>query len=589
MLAYSGRLLWQVDPKLFLLAAFLNSVSSFVILPNLLLDKQFFDILVANAGKPDVASVLPTVYLIVAARFGLAAVRSLSNRLSGYVIRHFFWKMYQKTEVLIGTKYATISVPTLEDPQFKDRYQKIERESLNRLQRVAENFVRIPQHLTGIASSLSIFIITQPIVAVISLLSLLPSVIVDRIFIKKGYELETQTSSLHRFRGFYYYLLGRTRSNLESRLLNVHDYLGKKIHFYWQQIIDKRSNLEKRRRAGDWLAGVLDDAVSYSFDAVFAIQALLGQITIGTLQAYIRAISSFKTSVSSLTVNMMELYENYLYITDLNWFLNLEEPYFNDQGQPLPEKIFQGIEFKDVWFKYPGTDAWILKGISFTILPHENVAIVGKNGAGKTTLVKLLCGFYAPTKGSISIDGIDIASLNKPDYWGRISVLFQEFEGYSITARESIAISKISQVGNDAEIKKYADLTGIGEWIENLPLKYDNPLNRDFEKGTSPSSGQWQKIAIARALFKQPELLVLDEPTSNVDPEAEEEIFNKILDLSRDSIILFISHRFSTVRRADKIVLVDGGKVAESGSHSQLMKLKGKYSKLFTLQAKSYR
>ncbi len=586
---FVAKFLWSTDKKVLVLVIFWNILYSAVIVPNLLLDKLFFDTLVDNIKNPQPTTVFQTILLIVLGRFLLQALRTFSNRLSGYYARLLFMKQNQRIEILIGSKYATISVPTLEDPSFKDRYQRIERESISRLQRVTENFIRIPQHLTGIVSSLSIFIFTQPFVIIFSLLSLIPSALVERIFIKKDYQLDTRIMVTQRLRSMYYYFLGHTHSYLESRLLNIHSYLSNKIREYWDVIISQRFALMRTRRIWGYLAGLVDDIVSYSLDALFAFQVIIGQITIGSAQAYIRAISNFKQSVSNLTASVLELYENYLYLSDLVWFLNLESPYYNESGSKFPSIMSSGIEFKDVWFKYPGKEEWTLKGASFQVSPYQNIALVGKNGAGKTTLVKLLCGFYSPQKGQITVDGINVNDLNKPNYWSKLSILFQDFESYSVTARESIAVSNISQVANTQAIREYAKLTGVDDWISSLPMGYDTPLSRDFEKGTSPSTGQWQRVGIARALFKDPQILILDEPTSNVDPEAEEKIFNEILELGKKKMIIFISHRFSTVRKADNILVLDEGVITESGSHAFLMKKHGTYSSLFTLQAKSYR
>jgi ABC-type multidrug transport system fused ATPase/permease subunit len=585
---YCGSLFWETDGWLFVGLMLLTTVPSLVIVPNLLLDKLLFDTIAGNINKPFTESLLRLIILIVIARFILASVRTLSNRIGGYYTRKFYWKLYQKTEVMIGKKYATVSVSEIEDPNFKDRYQKIDTESRNRIQTIAQDFIFFPQYVTGIVSALSFFIIGQPWVIVISVLSLIPSILVDRIYIKKAYELETHLSMVHRKRNLYGTYLGRGRSYLESRLLNIHDYLGSRIHDLWDDIIHKRLHVEKQKRTGEYLSGIVDDATSYAFDGIFAYQAILGKITIGTVQAYIRAISTFKDSVTNLTSALLDLYENYLYVADLVWFLHLENPYFNNKGLKFPEKITKGITFSNVWFKYPQSDDWILKGVNFTVDPKQNIAIVGKNGAGKTTLIKLLCGFYAPTHGEVTLDGIKVCDLNKTDYWKNLATLFQDFDGYGITARESIAVSNITKVNNTSEISDYAKLSEIDDWINSLPLKYDTPLTRDYSKGVFPSSGQWQRIVVARAFFKEAPIMVLDEPTSNVDPEAEEQIFNQILKIGAEKLVIFISHRFSTVRQADKIIVLDDGKVIESGNHEKLMRLHGEYARLFALQAKNY-
>ncbi|OGD08845.1 hypothetical protein A2397_05370 [Candidatus Amesbacteria bacterium RIFOXYB1_FULL_44_23] len=589
IIKFALAFLWKTDKKAFLLVVFLNSVASFIIIPNLYLDKIFLDTLIGNIGSPDPFRILNLILLIVAARFGLAAVRTLSTRVAGYFSRIIFWKNNQRLEILIGKKYASISVPVLESPEFKNRYNRIERESLNRFHRVTENVVRIPQHISAIVSSLSFFVITQPFVIVFSLASLLPSVIVDRIFIKKDYQLDTQIAVLHRTRGFYYSQLARNRSYMEIRLLGIADYLAGHIIRIWNDIIAKRLAMFRSWRTWSFLAGLVDDITSYSFDALFAYQAIIQQITIGTAQAYIRAISSFKRSVSDLTAATMELYENYFYLNDLVWFLNLDEPYFNSNGHLVTAPLNQGFEFKNVWFKYPETDNWILKGISFKVDFNENIAIVGKNGAGKTTLVKLLCGFYSPTKGQVLVGGRPVSGLNKPSYWKKLSVLFQDFDQFGLSATERIGISDLNRMSDPDQIIHFSKLVGIHDWIKGLPKGYENPLSRDFEHGIMPSTGQAQRVGIARTLFrKDADLLILDEPTSNVDPESEEQIFEEIIKLGLKKNLIFISHRFSTVRKADRILLVEDGQITENGSHEKLMAENGTYARLFSLQAKSY-
>ncbi len=588
ILKFITKFLWQTDKWSLVAAVVTNTFNSTLIIPDLYLGKVFFDTLVDNVKNPQPLQAFQIILWLVAARLGLQILRSLTNRIGGYYVRILFMKQNQKLEVMIGTKYATISVPTIENPEFRDRYQRVERESNGRFRSVTENFVRIPQYISGVVSALSIFVVTQPLVAFLSLISLIPALSVERIFIKKDFELDTETMKIHRVRGLYYFFLARARSYMELKLLNIHKYLGGKIKSAWQEIIDKRSSLYKSRRTWAFLAGIADDTVSYSFDALFAYQFIIGRITIGTAQAYIRAIANFKQNFSNLTAAVLELYENHLYLKDLVWFLNLDSPYYNNFGIKLTKNAKLQIKFEDVWFKYPQSQNWILKGVNLEIDAHQNVAIIGSNGVGKTTLVKLMCGFYSPQKGRVLIGNYDVKKLNKPRLWDQIAVLFQEFDAYNTSARESIGVGRIEKITDIASISKHAKMSDIDTWIKSLPKGYETPLSRDFEDGVIPSTGQWQRIGIARALFRDPKILVLDEPTSNVDPQAEEDVFNNLLKYGHEKTLVFISHRFSTVRRADRILLLEDGKITEQGGHDQLMDLNGQYAYLFNLQAKSY-
>ena len=255
---------------------------------------------------------------------------------------------------------------------------------------------------------------------------------------------------------------------------------------------------------------------------------------------------------------------------------------------PLPEKIKTGFEFKNVYFAYPESDNQILKDISFDIKAGEKIAFVGQNGAGKTTLTKLLLRFYEPTSGEILLDGININQYNKADYQEYFGVLFQDFFKYEFSVKENIAIGKIDEINNYERIQKAAELSLADEVVSELKYGYEQQLGKRFAKGQELSGGQWQKIALARAYMKNAEVMILDEPTSALDAKAESEVFERFIGLIKDKTSVIISHRFSTVRQADRILVLQEGKILESGTHNELMENNKLYAQLFTLQAEGY-
>lgn len=316
-------------------------------------------------------------------------------------------------------------------------------------------------------------------------------------------------------------------------------------------------------------------------------QAILGTMTLGTAQITSNAISSFISNIARLIRQVSDVYQNYLFIADYEKFMALSE---EDQSgtELLPKVLTQGIEFRNVWFKYNSSPTWILKGASFKLDPTENLAIVGENGAGKSTIIKLLCRFYEPQKGDILVNGINIKHYNLANYLHNLSALFQDFAQYPFSSSDNIHFGDISQKPTSKNIKKAAKLTGMDSFIKTLPLGYKNPLDKEYDKGIEPSKGQWQRIALARVLFRPAPIIILDEPTSNVDPESEEQIFADVLRVAKDKIVFLVSHRFSTVRKADKILVLENGVVVEYGNHDDLMKANGRYKELFLLQAQSY-
>ena len=588
VLKKTGGLLWQTDRNALIWTTLLNVLNSATILPTLYLDKVFLDTLIKSIGVSNLRPVLQTIIWIVIGRFTISTFKGIAGRIIGTYDDSLSRGLNAKLDELLGLKYSQIDVSVVEDPKFKDRYGKIEREGGDRAWRLVSSFAEFPRYISGIVSSLAIFIFFQPIIVLFSIAFLIPQFIIDAKLIKKRYKISDDLKTKYRIWGMLSYYLVRTRSYLELRLLNIAKYLTHKMALVQKEIITSWINLGKERLVARTLVVIPQDIFSFALDVYFAFLAITQKITIGSAQAYIRAIANFRESLSGLVGAILQFYENYLYMVDLVWFLDLQPSKNPAHGKAFPKKVTTGIQFSHVWFKYPESENWILKDVNFFINAAENIALVGENGAGKTTLVKLLAGFYEPTKGKITVDGLPVNKYKRNDYWKNISVLFQDLEGYDMTAQESIGYGNIAKVDNLTEIRKYAKMTDIDQWIQSLPLKYKNPLSRHYEKGVSPSFGQWQRIGLARTLIKNSQILVLDEPTSNVDPQAEEEIFNQVLKLGKEKILVFISHRFSTVRRADKILVLEKGTISESGSHEQLMKQDNTYARLFHLQAKSY-
>lgn len=316
---------------------------------------------------------------------------------------------------------------------------------------------------------------------------------------------------------------------------------------------------------------------------------LSGGMSVGDFTFFISLLDRISNSAADMILNFGDMYENNLYVDHFFEVLNLPK-IISEKKNPtrIPKKeLPPKIEFKKVTFSYPGSKEKVLRDVSFVIEPGENIAIVGKNGAGKTTLVKLLCRFYDVASGEILIDGINIKDLKLSDWYKFIGTLFQEFMHYDFTARENIMLGD-TNIKDEKKMREAAKRSGADKFIETLPKKYGQLLGRQFEGGTELSQGQWQKLAVARAFYESPPILILDEPTSAIDAEAEYEIFQNLKKVYENKTLFLISHRFSTVRNADKILVLDGGKIIERGSHEDLMKEDGLYAKMFRTQAKGY-
>jgi ATP-binding cassette, subfamily B, bacterial len=305
---------------------------------------------------------------------------------------------------------------------------------------------------------------------------------------------------------------------------------------------------------------------------------------------YLSIFRSSQNVFETLFFGLSDLYENALFMSNLFAFLDLQ-PQMPVAGHPtaLPGKLERGIEFHRVSFRYPDREEYALRDVSLTIKPGEKIALVGANGAGKTTFVKLLTRLYDPSEGQVLIDGIDLREVDPKDLQKRIGVIFQDFVKYYLPARENVGFGQIDQLDNEPRIVDSATRAGADATIRALPQGYDTMLGKWFDRGHDLSGGEWQKVALARAFMRDAEVLVLDEPTAALDALNEYAIFQRFRELTDNKIALLISHRFSTVRMADRIVVLDSGRVVETGTHAELLALGGEYAKLFTIQAEGYR
>lgn len=583
-----GQLLWETDKRSIFWIVILNTLGGVLIFPGLYLDKIFIDTLIKLTGQTAWFEGLKVIIVVVTIRLFMGLTRDIILRINNLLDNRLGRRFDMFMDVAFARKYVDLDVPTIENPEFQDRFQQVQRQGGSRARQLVTMFGDLPQYIGGIVSALAIFAYSQPIVLIISLILIIPTIFIDSKYTRLSYEIDEKLRLPNRVWGMLNYYLVRAKSYLELRVLGIGDYLIKKLSDAQDEVHEARDNYYKSRTISRFWVNLPEMFFSHSLDVYFAFLALTQKITIGTAQIYVRATASFRSDLHNLLNTLVQFYENYLYVTDLIWFLGLKPVGEEKQDKNFPKKITKGIKFDHVWFKYSGSDTWIIKDVNFEIGAHENMALIGENGAGKTTLMKLLAGFYVPDKGKITIDGIEINRFIKESYWRNLAFMPQNFEAYDFSTRESIGYGNVQKIDNLSAIKKYAKLVGIDEWVETLALKYDNPISRFYVKGVDPSGGQWQKIGIARTLIKEAPIVVLDEPTSNVDPQAEEDIFNKVLSIGKNKILIFISHRFSTVRRAEKILLLNNGTITEQGKHEELMNLNGKYARLFALQAKSY-
>lgn len=580
-------LAYKVSPSLLLLVIISNSVWGLTNLPILYINKTLIDTVIGSLGKPDISAPLRIIIYLAFSRALLEFIRSSLSGFNWSISATLTEKIQASLELISSQKLSSLDVGKIESSDFQDKFKKIEREGNNRVWGMINPLSDVPNAVFTIISGIIPIFSFKPWLALVVIAVSLPDVFINSRVVKKDFEEGEILNPKYRLWNWIYWHLTNAKNYYENRILGGTKYLVNKLLGIQNEVIDYRYKRRINRARLRFLGDIPGFLLSVVLNIYFFALALVGRVTLGTAQLLYGATSTLTNGFGTLVNDSLSIYENYLFVTDLTWFLDLKPE--GQEGKTSPQKdLKEGIEFKNVWFKYPNSKKWTLRGVSFFIEPKENVAFVGENGAGKTTLIKLLCGFYKPQKGEILVNGVNIQKYDRLKYWNLLGVLFQDFSQYPFSAQESIGIGNPLKINNIKEIKEAAKLTGIDSYIEELPLSYRTPLAKDFEKGVEPSRGQWQRIALSRILFRGSKIIILDEPTSNVDPKAEEQIFDKIIDLAREKILILISHRFSTVRKADKILNIDNGKIIEQGTHKELMEKHGEYAKLFELQAKGY-
>ncbi|NTU84105.1 MAG: ABC transporter ATP-binding protein [Chloroflexales bacterium] len=486
-------------------------------------------------------------------------------------------------------KSLALDLHFFEDAQFYDKLQNARRESSWRAMsiiRTSFNLVESAITLISFAVGLLAF---SPLVALILFGATIPSFIVQTRYSKLTFRMLTWRAPEFRKMNYFEHLLTVDHSAKEIKLFGLGEPLLQRYQEQFWKIAHEDEALARRRSLISTLWGFLATASYYGAYAWIVWQTVSGTITIGAMTFYLTLFRQSQGTFQGLFFNTGQLYESGLFLENLFDFLALAPQMITGQGRKVPRPIARGIEFRNVSFRYPDREEYALREVSLTVCPGEKIALVGANGAGKTTLIKLLTRLYDPTEGEILLDGVDLREYDLDDLRQSIGVIFQDFVRYQVSARENIGFGQIDQLENEPRILSAAERGGADEVVERLPKGYDTILGRWFEKGAELSGGQWQKIALGRAFMRDSEVLVLDEPTSALDAEREYEIFQRFRELTAGRIAFLISHRFSTVRMADRIIVIEGGQLTELGTHHELLELDGTYARLFNMQAEGYR
>ena len=534
--------------------------------------------------NPDMSIV--TIYVLI--ELGLAVFSDLLGRgialldsLLGDLVSH-------EISLRLMHQSARLDLECFEDSDFYDKLERARRQASSRI-------LLMSQVLAQLQDSITVFFLAAALITfnawllLLLAITLIPAFLGETHFNSQSYSLMYGWTQERRELDYLRFAGASDETAKEVKIFGLSDFFGSRYKKLAGEYYRANRDLSARRAAWGGLLSMVGSLGYYTAYAVIIYRTVYGELSLGDLTFLSGSFLRLRSLMEAILIRFSSIADSALYLRDLFDFLEMEPRIISiDNSLPFPVTIRKGFTFENVGFRYPQMKQWVLRDVSFTLHPGEKLALVGENGAGKTTLVKLLTRLYDPVEGRIMLDGHDLRKYNLDGLRDAVGVIFQDYVKYHLTATENIAVGLIDERNNETRIKEAARQSLADKVIENLPNGYQQMIGRWFKQGTNLSGGEWQKIAIARAYMRDAQLLILDEPTASLDARAENEVFRRFVELTFDKCAVLISHRFSTVRMADRIVVLHEGKLLEHGTHDELLAVGGRYSELFQMQAAGY-
>ncbi|MEZ4424594.1 MAG: ABC transporter ATP-binding protein [Gemmatimonadota bacterium] len=584
------RLVWETEPRYAAAVVVLRILQGFGPVTLFWVSKLIFDVLQeVLAGRASIADAWPRLLALIGLELGVALLLEVLQRATSLVESLLADLFGNRLSVRLMRHAAALDLEHFEDPDFYDHLERARRQTVGRIA-LLTLLLGTAQSLLTIGTLLGALLGFSPWLLALLGVAVLPAFLGETHFAGLAYSLLYRWTPERRQLDYLRYVASSDVTAKEVKLFGLADHLVERYAELADRFYEANRALALRRSAvGAGLAAVSTGAFYGAF-GFLAWRTLVGAISLGDLTFAANSFRRTRDLMATVLGNAASIYEQSLFLGDLFTFLDMKPRVVaRNGGRPVPAVIREGFRFEGVGFRYPDAERWALRDATFTLGPGERIALVGENGAGKTTLVKLLARLYDPSEGRILLDGIDLREYDVESLRRAIGVIFQDYVRYDMPVRENIAVGDIVRIEDAAGIESAAYKSLAAPVIARLERGYEHMLGRRFEGGANLSGGEWQKVALARAYLRDAQVLILDEPTAALDARAEYEVFRRFAELTEGRMAVLISHRFSTVRMADRILVLEGGRIVEDGSHDALVAAGGRYAELFTLQAAGYR
>jgi ATP-binding cassette subfamily B protein len=584
------HLVWKNTPGWTLVQLALVIVQGLLPLAGLYLTKRIVDAISAGIVDADLDATLRQVLFLVGLAAAAALLAAICNSLSDLSREAQSMRVTDAVSDLLHAQSVAVDLGYYEDPQYYDTLHRAQQEAPWRSMQIVWGLTQVVQNSISLVGILVLLLSFNWQLGLILAAAVLPGTVVRFLHAQKRFELQHRQTELDRQAWYFHWLLIDNSIAKELRVFHLGGFFRQRYNSLQRSLRKGQLELANRRVLAEFAVESISTLTVYVTVGLSAYQALLGKITVGDLMLIYLGFQNGLGALQAVLYGFADLYENNLFLKNLFEFLALKPAIQAPADpRPIPAQPWEGIRFENVSFTYPGQSQPALREVNLELKPGEVIALVGENGSGKTTLVKLLCQLYRPTQGKITLDGVSQDCFDPADWMRQFSVIFQDYAQYFLTAGENIWIGDTQQVAERSHIAAAAQKTGADSVIERLPKGYDTPLGNYFYQGHELSIGEWQKVALARLFWREAQIFILDEPASSLDPLAEAKLFEDFRSLLNGRSAILISHRFPTVQAADRIYVLQEGRVIEQGDHAELLRLNGRYAQLYRAQETPYR